>query len=499
MGANTSKAQTSPVIATEIVHEKQALVPTSPATDSTVIPDGNARPFAALSLDTLSEWSEDFENNPTFALSRLVLSKADPVQSLASRPVFVRDAKVFNLSLKGTGAHGEYPGPRTNQASSGRCWLFATTNVLRYNVIEQLKLGDFELSQNYLFFYDKLEKANYFLENVLELVDEPLDGRLLSYLNQAPVNDGGQWDMAVNIIEKYGVIPKILYPEAFSSTASGRLDSLLTSKLREYALLLRGAAASSTHSEDSLRKLKATFMSEIFSTLSIALGSPPQPNQKLTWDYYDKDNKYQSWTGTPKEFYDQFGRRKGMDPKDSFSLIHDPRNAYEKLYSVERLGNVWKGRPVRYVNAPITVLEDAVIAGIKANTPLFFGCDVGKASNTAEGVMDCDVYDIQAAYGFKLGMNKAQRLETGESSMTHAMVITAVHLDSSGRPVRYKVENSWSDSAGEKGWFMMSAAWFREYVFQVVVPKSIVEKRWSHVLETEAHMLKPWDPMGTLA
>nr|XP_031859696.1 uncharacterized protein CI109_004971 [Kwoniella shandongensis]KAA5526768.1 hypothetical protein CI109_004971 [Kwoniella shandongensis] len=486
MGSQQSKAQPAPQA--EVLNEKIA------ASQVYVTSDDEPE-VESLTADVLDKWSTDFDKNPTLSLSRLVLSKADPVLSLSSRPALVRDAKIFNLTLKGTDSKGEYPGPRVNQASSGRCWLFATTNVLRYNVIEQLKLGDFELSQNYLFFYDKLEKANYYLENILELVDEPLDGRLLSYLNQAPVNDGGQWDMAVNLIEKYGIVPKTLYPEAFSSTSSGRLGSLLTSKLREYAILLR---AESTRG-GSPRKLKAKFLAEVFATLSIALGSPPKPDDKLTWEYYDKENKFHSWTGTPKDFYAQFGKRKGMNPSDSFSLINDPRNPYEKLYSVERLGNVWNGKPVRYVNAPITVLEDAVIAGIKANTPLFFGCDVGKASSTPDGVMDTDLYDIAAAYGFKLGMNKAQRLETGESSMTHAMVITAVHLDASGRPVRYKVENSWSDSAGEKGWFMMTAAWFREYVFQVVVPKSIVDSKWSDLLNTEATTLKPWDPMGSLA
>ncbi|WRT70447.1 uncharacterized protein IL334_007445 [Kwoniella shivajii] len=489
---STPRSPTASALKREIVSEKPSLV--THDDEHTTATSG----FDVLSTDILDKWSKDFDNNPVLALSRLVLSKGDPVLSLASRSALIRDAKIFNLQLKGTGPHGEYPGPRVNQASSGRCWLFATTNVLRYNVIEQLKLGDFELSQNYLFFYDKLEKANYYLENILELLDEPLDGRLLSYLNQAPVNDGGQWDMAVNIIEKYGIIPKSLYPEAFSSTASGKLDSLLTSKLREYAVLLRAAASRSKDAE-YLRKLKAQFIAEVYSTLTIALGSPPKPNQQLTWEYYDRDEKFHSWTGSPNEFYEQYGKRKGMDPKDSFSIINDPRNEYNKLYSVERLGNVWKGNPVRYVNAPISALEDAVISGIKANTPIFFGCDVGKASNTPEGVMDCDVYDLKAAYGFDLGMNKAQRLETGESSMTHAMVITAVHLDASGRPLRYKVENSWSDSAGEKGWFMMTAAWFQEYVFQVVVPKSIVHKKWSDILNSEQVLLKPWDPMGSLA
>ncbi|OCF76379.1 hypothetical protein I204_02074 [Kwoniella mangroviensis CBS 8886] len=492
MGSQVSTARPSTAIKPVVITEKESSNPdvASPICSTTAA-------FDALSVSELDKWSRDFESNPTLALSQLVLSKADPVQSLSSRSALIRDAKIFNLRLKGTGPNGEYPGPRVNQASSGRCWLFATTNVLRYNVIEQLHLGEFELSQNYLFFYDKLEKANYYLENTLELLDEPLDGRLLSYLNQAPVNDGGQWDMAVNLIGKYGIIPKSLYPEAFSSTASGRLDSLLTSKLREYSLLLR-AAAKKTSSLDGLRKFKTRYLSEIFSTLSIALGSPPKPDEKITWEYYDRDDKFHSWTGTPREFYAQFGKRRGMDPKESFSIINDPRNEYGKLYSVERLGNVWKGNPVRYVNAPITVLEDAVISGIRANTPLFFGCDVGKASNTPEGVMDCQVYDLKAAYGFILGMNKAQRLETGESSMTHAMVITAVHLDESGRPLRYKVENSWSESAGEKGWFMMTAEWFREYVFQVVVPKSIVDKKWSDVLNKEPVMLNPWDPMVSL-
>ncbi|KAK4685454.1 bleomycin hydrolase, partial [Tremellales sp. Uapishka_1] len=454
MGAQSSKdAQLTPAT---VIDEKASLF----ARDE-LIETGIGGP-TDLTSESLDKWASDFNENPTLLLSRLVLSNADPLLSLAKRSALVHDAKVFNLDLKGVNDKNDYPGPRTNQASSGRCWIFATT-------VDDCR-------------------------NVLDLVDEPLDGRLISFLNEAPVNDGGQWDMAVNIIEKYGIVPSALFPESFSSAASSRLNSLLTSKLREYSLRLR--KASSSASIAALRNLKATFLAEVYSTLAIALGTPPKPDEKLKWDYYDKDNKFHSWEGTPRQFYSSFGKRKGMDPKDSFSLINDPRNAYETLYTVERLGNVWGGRPVQYVNAPITALEDAVIAGIRANTPLFFGCDVGKASNSKEGVMDRDLYDLKAAYGYELGMNKAQRLETGESSMTHAMVITAVHLDDKGRPVRYKVENSWSDSAGEKGWFMMTAPWFREYVYQVVVPRSIVDKKWGEVLDGgRAVVLKPWDPM----
>ena len=251
-------------------------------------------------------------------------------------------------------------------------------------------------------------------------------------------------------------------------------------------------------------------MKEIFNTVSIALGSPPRPSESFVWEYYDKDNKYNRWEGTPKDYYDQFCKRKNMDPKDSFSLINDPRNKYESLYTVERLGNVVGGRPVQCtshlvtsisahridVNVTTEALEDAVIAGIKANTPLFFGCDSGKYSERTKGIWDTEVYNYKLAFGYDLNMDKAQRLRTGESSMTHAMVITAVHLDTKGRPVRYKIENSWSEAAGEAGWFMMTADWFREFVYQVVVPRSIADKRWNKVLDDgHATVLKPWDPM----
>lgn len=492
MGANPSK----PAITTTPppLNEKRAY------SDNLQQPpiDCAASSSASVEIAAVTKWSTELEKDATFQLARLVLTHSDPVSSLLSRDAAIADEKVFNVDLKGA-VDGKYPGPVVNQKSSGRCWLFATTNVLRYNVVEQLKLGDFELSQSYLFFYDKLEKANYFLENMLDLTDETLDSRLVSFLNEAPVNDGGQWDMAFNLLEKYGAIPQALFPESFSSSASAKLGRLLTSKLREYALMLRGAAATGG-SLDQLRKIKSGFMAEVYSTLCITLGTAPKPDEPFTWDYYDKAGKFHTWTGTPLEFYAAYARRKGMDPKDSFSLINDPRNDYGKLYTVKRLGNIWGARGVRYVNAPTSVLEDAVVAGIRANTPLFFGCDVGKSSDSARGIMDTRLFDLQAAYGYTLGMDKAQRLLTGDSSMTHAMVITAVHLDTNGRPVRYKVENSWSDTAGDKGWFMMSAEWFREYVYQVVVPRSIVDSKWSEVLDKgEAVELEAWDPMGALA
>ncbi|CAK9785964.1 peptidase C1B, bleomycin hydrolase [Cutaneotrichosporon oleaginosum] len=467
----------------------------------------NAEPLgeamdASLSANTVAAWDKELEDDPTFKLARLVLASSDPIVSLKNRAAEAADEKIFNVNLKGVNDKGDYPGPVTNQASSGRCWLFATTNVLRYNVVETAKLGEFQLSQSYLFFHDKMEKANYYLENMIELVDEPLEGRLVSFLNSAPVGDGGQWDMAYNLVAKYGVIPQTLYPDSFSATSSSRMGWLLTAKLREYAFALRAAARpkeGEAASLQTLRAMKAKYMREIYRTLCTTLGTPPRPDEEFTWEYYDADKKYHSWSGTPREFYAKFCVRKGMDPKDSFSLINDPRNPYEKHYTVKRLGNVLEAGRVKYVNAPIEVLEDAVIAGIKANTPLFYGCDVGKFSNGTKGIMDTAIYDIPTAYGYAYGMDKAQRLVSGESAATHAMVITAVHVGKDGRPVRYKVENSWSNTSGKKGWWMMSAEWFREFVYQVVVPRSIVDKKWAAVLEQKPIEFEPWDPMGALA
>jgi bleomycin hydrolase len=353
------------------------------------------------------------------------------------------------------------------------------------------------------------------VRSIIDLAGEDEDSRIISYMNQSPVGDGGQWDMAVNLLgmsiadparlvadqaEKYGVVPYKIFPDSYSSMASARLDQVLTSKLREYALQLRARPSEA-------KELKLKYISEVFNTVSIALGSPPMPTEHFVWEYYDKDNNCHQWEGTPKEYYHQFCKRKNMDPKDSFSLINDPRNKYEKLYTVERLGNAVGGRPVQCksrafvlpttgsptdVNVSTEALEDAVIAGIKAYTTLFIGCDAGKYSERNKGIWDTtDKHQFARSQP-----NKAQRLRTGESSMTHAMVITAVHLDQNGRPVRYKIENSWSDAVGEGA--IMTADWFREFVYQVVVPRGITDKRWTEVLDDgNPTVLKPWDPIAT--
>jgi len=374
--------------------------------------------------------------------------------------------------------------------------------------MKKLELEEFQLSQSYLYFWDKLNKCNYYLELSIQHADLPLDDRLINHLSGDLISDGGQWDMAVNLLETYGVVPQLKYPESFHSSLSSPLNSLLKTKLREQALILRALASTLIHSDDlseeamlaTLRAKKEELMKEIYTIISAVLGTPPSPDEKLVWDYYDKDGKVGRWEGTPKEFYAKLAVDK-YSPADAFSLINDPRNEYGKLYTVDKLGNLWGGRPVLYVNTKIDDLKQAIVTMLKAGQPVFFGCDVGKFSDKTLGIMDTALFEYETAFDITLGLSKADRLRMNESQMTHAMVISAVHIDpATGKPIRYKVENSWGEDAGEKGWFVMTDKWFDEFVYQVVIHKALAPKELVKVFESnEKVVLPPWDPMGSLA
>ncbi|KAF8334243.1 peptidase C1B bleomycin hydrolase [Cantharellus anzutake] len=474
----------------------------SPSAQGPVSSDGS------ISLENLENWEDEASKarDQRLQLSRTILNHTDFKTALLSRKTKIANLHIFNTRLD---FHGNTK--VTDQKSSGRCWLFATTNVIRYNIAKSLGLEDFQLSQSYLFLYDKLNKANYYLELSIQHVDLPLDDRLIVHLADDPVGDGGQWDMAVNLLENYGLVPQAIFPESYSSSASKRLDQLITTKLREHALLLRKRFAELEGSlgvldaptrqqriQEDLRQRKEQYIGEVYKILTVTLGEPPKPNDRFDWEYYTAHGDYKSWTGTPLEFYKTFSNKR-YPHHEAFSLINDPRNEYGKLYTVDKLGNVWNGRPIRYVNTSSQRLREAVVKTIKAGQPVFFGCDVGQSSDQASGVMATGLYDIENAFGVTLGLDKADRLRTGESAMTHAMTITAVHLDDKGTPVRFKVENSWGETAGEHGYFVMTTEWFDEYVYQVVVPKQLAPGDLIKVLDQEPIVLPPWDPLGALA
>ena len=403
--------------------------------------------------------ADPFQNE--LALS--ALSANDPNKIITQRAANISNKHIYNVKIASEGT------PMTNQRSSGRCWLFAATNVFRVALMKEYNLKDFELSQSYLFFWDKLEKSNYFLEQVLDTLDEPLDGRLLQTLMAAPVGDGGQWDMVSNLVKKYGLVPQQLYPDAFNAQNSRFMSSLITSKLREYALQLRDLAKTS---KASVASAKEKMVREIHHILVLTLGPPPSSTKEFFWEFYDRNDAYVAVKTNPIDFAKNLSAdtSHGYDFTRLFSIVNDPRNEYGKLLSVSRLGNVWEGHPVRYVNVDMDTMKKACIAMLKADVPIFFGSDVGKLSNRTTGILDVDVLDYEIAFNVKLGMTKTQRLNTGESEMTHAMVLTAVHLDEeTGKPVRWRVQNSWGEEPGNKGWFVMSDKWMDEFVYQAVV------------------------------
>ncbi|PPQ93845.1 hypothetical protein CVT25_013554 [Psilocybe cyanescens] len=454
----------------------------------------------SLTLGHVSSWEASSSADPKIRLARTIFSQSDIRSVLSSRSARIADQHIFNhvLDFK--------TGPITNQKSSGRCWLFATTNVIRYGIMRRLKLKDFQLSQSYLFFWDKLNKSNYYLELMIEHAELPIDDRLITHLSGDLISDGGQWDMVVNLIETYGLVPQSAYPESTHSSLSGPLNALLKTKLREHALILRTLADTlrSAHVREetvmsTLRAKKEELMKEVYNIMTATLGVPPNPNKRFVWEYIDAEEKVGRWEGSPKDFFEQFAA-KPFSPVDSFSLINDPRNEYNKLYTVDKLGNIWGGRPILYVNTEVENMKATVVKMIKAGQPVFFGCDVGKFSDRDAGVMDTAFFEYENAFDIKLGLSKADRLQICESAMTHAMVISGVHLDLSGKPVRYKVENSWGETAGKEGYFVMTDAWFEQYVYQVVVPKALAPKELVAVFESGDKIVLPaWDPMGALA
>tara|TARA_Y100000768_G_scaffold383679_1_gene366257 strand:- start:1963 stop:3306 length:1344 start_codon:yes stop_codon:yes gene_type:complete len=386
--------------------------------------------------------------------------------------------------------------PATNQKSSGRCWGFAGLNLFRVYLGRKHNLKNFEFSQSYFMFWDKLEKANYFLESIIETASEKSNSRIVSYLLSYPLEDGGQWDMWVNLINKYGVLPQSEMSESFSTSQSSQMNKMISNKLREYASELRRSFKNG-ESLDKIREMKNIMIDEVFRMLSMHIGTPPQ---KFDWQVRNKDKKFLRFKNlTPQSF---FNEHVGLKLDDYVCLINCPMDdkEYNKVYTVEHLGNVVEGRKIRYLNVTSKEMKDASIKSIKEDNPVWFGCDVGKYFHRNLGVMDTNLFDYNSFYGSEFKMDKSHRLEYGQSMMTHAMLFTGVDLDENGHPLKWRVENSWGKKGGNKGYHIMTDDWFDEYNYEVVVHKDFISKELNEIFDNqEAIPLKPWDPMGALA
>ncbi len=427
----------------------------------------------------------DFGETSGSRLAMNAICKTSVNKIAMNRAAVARANHVFSHMVKA--------GAATSQESSGRCWMFAGLNTFRMAAAEKMNMEDFELSQNYTMFWDKLEKANYFLENILKTLNEETDGRLISWLLQSPIQDGGQWDMFVNIVEKYGVVPKTVMPETESSSSTGAMNNLITTKLRQDASSLRKAHDQGAPLE-TLEARKENMVSEIYRMLCIHLGEPPV---EFYWQWRDKDKAlHQDGVLTPHEF---LGNHIPVDLDSMICLINCPTLEYNRLYTVDYLGNVAGGHIVRYLNVEVPVMKAAALSMIKEERPVWFGCDVGKSFDRDLGLMDAELYDYTGLYGTDFRMSKSERLDYGHSQMNHAMVFTGVDLDQNGNPAKWRVENSWGDKGGEKGFMIMTDAWFDEYNYEVVVDKKHLEQSFLDILTTDPIHLPPWHPMGSLA
>ena len=446
--------------------------------------------MSSVTPSDIDQAREDFlASRANIVAKNAVTSKG--VRGVARVPeAAAKNTTTFDIEVK--------QGDRTDQEHSGRCWMFASLNTMRYRIIQRLNLKTFELSQAYPLFFDKLEKSNWFLENILDTLDEPLDGRLVSYLLSDPIGDGGQWDMFRSLVKKYGVVPKEAMPETACSSNTAEMDRYLTRYLRGCARRLRESASAGVDKSD-LHAMKKEMMSEIYNLLVICLGVPPT---SFDIRLRDKDDEL-VLTGnyTPCSFFKEVVR---MPVDDYVSVISAPTadKPFGHVYTVSRLGNVVEDGGVRYLNLPIDELKRLAIAQLKDNLPVWFGCDVSQNYLAAEGIMSTDALDVDSLFGFPVEgcMDRAERLDYGESAMTHAMVLEGVNLDAAGKPTLWKVENSWGKDHGKQGFDSIGDPWFDEYVYQVVVDKKYLTEEQRAIFETEEpRVLEPWDPMGTLA
>jgi len=377
----------------------------------------------------------------------------------------------------------------TNQKKSGRCWLFAGLNLFRVGAAAKLNVKEFEFSQNHAMFFDKFERANYFLQAVIDTADRSTDDRTVSTLLQDCMGDGGQWNMFVAVIKKHGVVPKSVMPETISSEGTAQMNASLRQVLHTTARVLREASAESR--PDIVNKTLTT----VWRALCLHLGTPPE---RFFWQWTDQDKQFHrdGWL-TPQEFQQQYFT---IDAEDLVCLVHDPRasSPYGRTYTVDLLGNVVGAPQVVYLNVEMATMKKIAADMIVDGTPVWFGCDVAQQMDRNRGIWDARLHDLEGIYATELTLDKAARLDYHQTLMTHAMLLTGVDLVD-GRPRKWRVENSWGDANADKGFYTMNDSWFDEYVFEIAAPRSKLPADLLAALHEEPRVLPAWDPMGALA
>ncbi len=378
----------------------------------------------------------------------------------------------------------------SDQKSSGRCWMFTSMNVLRPMVIDKYKLSGFEFSHNYLYFWDIFEKANLYLEGQIKYADKPMDDKYVEWFFKNPVGDGGVWSSFTNLADKYGLVPKEVFPETYSSENTRWMIRIIKRKLREQGLEIRKMYSEKAKYE-KLEARKIEMLGDIYRILAMNLGEPPV---EFNYRFADKDGNIGELNSyTPKSFMlEVLG---DINFADYIMLMNDPTREYNKLYEIEYDRNVMEGKNWIYLNLPNDQIKAFAVTSIKNNKPMYASCDVGKQLNNDLGFSDIDNYDFESLYGINFGMDKAQRITTFESGSSHGMALIAVDVDKNEKPVKWQFENSWGTKSGHNGYLTFTDDWFSEYMFRVVVLKEFLDDKTIKLLNQKPTMLPPWDPM----
>ncbi|MEI3138080.1 MAG: C1 family peptidase [Phocaeicola sp.] len=372
----------------------------------------------------------------------------------------------------------------TDQQQSGRCWLFTGLNVLRAQMMAKYGLDEMEFSQNYCFFYDQLEKANLFLQGIIDTREKPMDDKMVEWLFRNPISDGGQFTGISDVIGKYGVVPSSVMPETYSSENTSQIARLVGLKLREFGLQLRDEAAKGVK-VSALEAKKTEMLSTVYRMLALAFG---EPVERFTWTMNGETKEY-----TPQSFYQEY---LGNDLTNNYvMLMNDPSREYYKCYEIDFDRHVYDGKNWTYVNLPVEDIKAMAIESIKDSTMMYFSCDVAKFLDSKRGTLDLKNFDYESLMGTTFRMNKKQRVQTFASGSSHAMTLMAVDLDKDGKPKKWMVENSWGAEAGYKGHLIMTDEWFDEYMFRLVVEKKYVPEKVLNILKQKPIRLPAWDPM----
>lgn len=454
-----------------------------------------------LSVATLIALSA-FANNEKGSITPEMLSKMKAEYSADNSTKAIRNALystdidklAINADNKNSGIDNKFSDKVnskgiTNQLSSGRCWLFTGLNVLRAQMMAKHNLPKLELSQNYNFFYDQLEKANLFLQGMIDNANKPDDDKMVDWLFSNPIGDGGQYTGISSIITKYGVVPSEVMKETYASNNTSKMRARLSTLLRKDGLELRRMIANKAKPAEVERR-KEQMLGQIYRILAVNLGVPPT---EFTWTRRDaKGNAISTKKYTPQSFYKEFA---GNDLKNDYvMLMNDPSREYYKVYEIDFDRHAYDGQNWTYLNLPIDEIKDMAIKSIKDSTMMYFSCDVGKFIDRENGTLDLNNYDYNSLFGINFDMPKADRIRSHASASSHAMTLMAVNLDENGKPNKWMVENSWGNGAND-GHLVITDPWFDEYMFRLVVNKKYVPAKTLKLLNQKPIILPAWDPM----